>query len=200
MSNKNHLLRISVTALMAALCYVAFTYFKVSIPTIGGHTAFHLGNTFCVLASLLLGGVTGGLAGAIGMGIGDVLDPRYVLVAPKTIFLKMMIGVTTGFVAHKLFKIKNLKEKALAKAVFISTACGMFFNVVFEPIFGYFYYQFVINAPEKAAKTLASFNLMTTSTNAILAIIISSLLYLALAPRLQKSGLLPRLMVEKKEK
>ena len=37
----------------------------------GDATSLHLGNAFCVLAALLLGGGYGGLAGAVGMTIAD---------------------------------------------------------------------------------------------------------------------------------
>ena len=100
-------LKLAVTGLMIALCYVSFTFLQIKIPTPVGFTSFHLGNTFCVLAALLLGGVPGGLAGAIGMGIGDILDPVYVTVAPKTLILKMGIGLVTGLLAHKVFRINE---------------------------------------------------------------------------------------------
>lgn len=104
----NHkVLRISVIGLMAALCYIAFTFLQIKIPTPAGFTSFHLGNTFCVLAALLLGGIPGGIAGAIGMGVADLFDPTYVIVAPKTIILKLGIGIVTGLVAHKVFHIQN---------------------------------------------------------------------------------------------
>lgn len=189
----NRVLRIAVTGLMAALCYISFTYLKISIPTPVGNTAFHLGNTFCVLAALLLGGVTGGLAGAIGMGIGDVLDPRYILVAPKTIVLKMLIGIIVGTMAHKVFKIRKLEGKKLARAVIVSATCGMVFNMLFEPVFGYFYYMYVMGAVEKAAKTLASWNAVTTGTNAILAIVISSALYLGMYKQLSNNGIIKKI-------
>ena len=49
-----------LTGLMAALSYVAFTYLKIPIPTFGGDmVALHIGNAFCVLAALLLGGSGG---------------------------------------------------------------------------------------------------------------------------------------------
>ena len=57
MNNKT--LRIAVISLMAALSYISFTFLQIKIPTPGGFTSFHLGNTFCVLAALLLGGVHG---------------------------------------------------------------------------------------------------------------------------------------------
>lgn len=148
-------LKIVVVGLMAALCYVAFTFMQIKIPTPGGMTSFHLGNTFCVLAALLLGGVPGGVAGAIGMGIGDLLDPTYVIVAPKTILLKLGIGIVTGLVAHKVFHIQHLDEKHLYRAVILATISGMLFNVIGEPLFSYFYTTIILGAPDKAAKALA---------------------------------------------
>lgn len=63
-------IKLAQTALLAALCYVSFTYLQIKIPMPGGDaTSIHIGNAFCVLAALLLGGLYGGLAGAIGMGI-----------------------------------------------------------------------------------------------------------------------------------
>ena len=77
MNDKNEkVYKIVVTGLMAALCYVAFTYLKIPIPTFGGDmVALHIGNAFCVLAALLLGGGYGGLAGSLGMTIADLIDP-----------------------------------------------------------------------------------------------------------------------------
>lgn len=189
----NKTLKIAVIGLMAALAYVSFTFLQIKIPTPGGTTSFHLGNTFVVLAALLIGGVPGGIAGAIGMGIGDLLDPVYVTYAPKTIILKLIIGVVTGLVAHKIFKIKNLDGKKLYFAVVISAIAGLVFNVVGEPLFGYFYNSVILGAPEKAALTLAGWNAITTTTNAILSVIISSILYIAIQPILKRSGIIEKL-------
>ena len=42
--------KLVLTALMAALCYVAFTFLKIPVPTFGGdYVALHIGNAFCVL-------------------------------------------------------------------------------------------------------------------------------------------------------
>ena len=54
--------KLAETALMAALCYVSFTFLQIKIPVPGGDaTSIHIGNAFCVLAALLIGGVYGGL-------------------------------------------------------------------------------------------------------------------------------------------
>jgi len=191
MNNKT--LKIAVVGLMAALAYVSFTFLQIKIPTPGGTTSFHLGNTFVVLAALLVGGVPGGIAGAIGMGIGDLLDPVYVTYAPKTIILKLMIGIVTGLVAHKIFKIKNLEGKKLYIAVIVSAIAGLAFNVIGEPLFGYFYNSVILGAPDKAAKTLAGWNAITTSTNAIISVIVSSILYIAIQPRLKNNNVIEKL-------
>ena len=194
---KDSILRLSMMSLMAALSYVAFTYLKISIPMPTGSTAFHLGNTFCVLAALLMGGVYGGISGAIGMSIADLMDPRYIMTAPKTMILKFMIGLITGLLAHKLFHIRKLEGKDLTVKVALSALGGMLFNIAAEPLFGYFYYQFILSMPEKAASTLAKFNALTTLTNAILAVIIATILYLALYKRFKNSDILKRLSPEK---
>ena len=98
--------KLTLTALMAALSYVIFTFLQIKVTLPGGSaTSFHLGNAVVVLAALLLGGVYGGIGGAIGMTIGDLLDPIYITGAPKTFFLKFMIGIITGLVDTSLERL-----------------------------------------------------------------------------------------------
>ena len=61
-----------------------------------------------------------------------------------------------------------------------------------EPLFGYFYTAVILGAPEKAAMKLAQFNAITTAVNAVLAVIISTILYLAIRPRLENNGVLKK--------
>lgn len=186
-------LKLAVTGLMIALCYVSFTFLQIKIPTPVGFTSFHLGNTFCVLAALLLGGVPGGIAGAIGMGIGDILDPAYVAVVPKTLILKFGIGVITGLLAHKVFRIQEKSGKELYRDVVLSTTGGMAFNIVGEPLLSYVYYLIILGNAEKAASYLAVAKFVTTGVNAVLAIIIASAIYIAIYPRLKSNGVLKKI-------
>ena len=109
---KQTVVKLAQTALLAALCFVSFTFLQIKIPMPGGDaTSLHIGNAFCVLGALLLGGWYGGLAGAIGMTIADVLDPIYIVGAPKTFVLKLCIGLIVGLVAHRIGKINESTDK-----------------------------------------------------------------------------------------
>lgn len=189
----NSVLKLTMTAIMAALCYVAFSFLQIKIPTPVGYTSFHLGNTFCALAALLLGGLPGGIAGAIGMGIGDLLDPVYVSVAPKTIILKLGIGLVTGYLAHKVFKIKDKEGKELFKSTVLSVTGGMVFNLIGETLISYLYYLILLGNAEKAISYLALAKFVTTTVNGVLAIIIASAIYIALYPRLKNNGTLDKI-------
>ena len=133
-------IKLAQTALLAALCYVSFTYLQIKIPMPGGDaTSIHIGNAFCVLAALLLGGLYGGLAGAIGMGIADIMDPIYITGAPKTFFLKLCIGLIVGLVAHRIARINESTDKKYVwKWSLIASIAGLGFNVIADPLAGYF--------------------------------------------------------------
>lgn len=181
--------KLAQAGLLAALCYIGFAFFKIDIPVGPEKTAFHLGNVFCVLAALLLGGYWGGLAGAIGMTIAD-LTTAYVTSAPKTFLLKLCIGLIVGLVAHKIFHLsKEHSVKYVTSVTILASACGMAFNVVADPLVGYFYKMYLLGVPQDISKALAKISTVTTGVNAIVAVICASVFYLALRPALKKAGL-----------
>ena len=191
MKTNSTVMKIAQTALFAALCYVIFTYLQIKIPMPGGDaTSIHLGNAFCVLAALLLGGWYGGLAGAIGMGIADVMDPIYITGAPKTFILKLCIGLITGLVAHKIAKInESTDKKYIFKWSLLASIAGLAFNVIADPIVGYFYKQYILGQPQQMAEVLAKWSAAATFVNAILSTIVVVIIYNALRPALAKSGM-----------
>ena len=185
---------LTLAALFAALCYIGFTYCKIDIPVGAEKTAFHLGNVFCVMAALLLGGFWGGMAGAIGMTLAD-LTTAYVTSAPKTFVLKLCIGLIVGFLAHKVFKLSQEKERKIpiAVATVISCAGGMAFNIVADPLLGYYYKMYVLGVPQQAADIWAKMGAVTTAVNAVIAVIAATVFYLALRPALKRTKMLPQL-------
>ena len=184
--------KIVFAALMAALCYIGFSYFRIDIPVGTEKTAFHLGNVFCVLAALLIGGFWGGMSGAIGMTIAD-LTTGYVTSAPKTFLLKLCIGLISGFVAHKVLHISNMEKRRLPLpvATVLSCTAGMAFNVVADPVVGYFYKTYLLGIPQEAASIWAKMGAVTTLVNAIVAVVVAPVFYLALHPALKRANLLP---------
>ncbi|MGN1016630.1 MAG: ECF transporter S component [Faecousia sp.] len=185
-------LTLAMAALFAALCYIGFSYFRIDIPVGTEKTAFHLGNVFCVLAALFIGGFWGGMSGAVGMTIAD-LTTGYVTSAPKTFLLKLCIGLVAGFVAHKVFHISREEDRKvpLPVATVLSCTAGMAFNVVADPVVGYFYKTYILGVPQEAAAIWAKMGAVTTLVNAVVAVIVASIFYLALRPALKHSKLLP---------
>lgn len=183
------LLKIVLTGIFAALSYVVFTFLQIKIPMPGGDaTSIHLGNAVCVLGALLLGGFYGGLGGAIGMTIGDLFDPVYIAYAPKTFILKFCIGLITGVIAHKFGHISTEKDNAkVLKWTIAAAVGGLLFNVIFDPLVGYFYKLLILGKP--AAELTLAWNVASTSINAFTSTIVSVAVYMALRPALKKSGL-----------
>ena len=187
----SHAYKMSMAALFAALCYIGFAYFKIDIPVGTEKTAFHLGNVFCVLAALFIGPFWGGMAGAVGMTIAD-LTSGYVTSAPKTFVLKLCIGLIAGFVAHKVFHISKEQDRKVpvSVAAVLSCTAGMAFNVVADPVVGYFYKMYLLGVPQEAASIWAKMGAVTTLVNAVVAVIAATVFYLALRPALKRTSLM----------
>ena len=123
------------------------------------------------------------------MTIGDLFDPIYVVYAPKTFILKFCIGLITGFVAHRLGKIDSKTDaKKVFPWVIAAAVSGLLFNVIFDPLFGYFYKLVLLGKP--AAEVTLAWNIASTSINAVTSAVASVLVYMALRPALKKAGLL----------
>lgn len=182
--------QLAMVGLLAALSYVVFSYGQIRITLPGGDaTSIHLGNAVCVLGALLIGGFYGGLGGAIGMTIGDLLDPVYLVYAPKTFLCKLCIGLVTGFVAHRMGKIEKSRDQ---RHIFLFTAAaagaGLLFNVLADPLIGYYYKLWIVGKP--AAELTLAWNVAATSINAVISAVVSVTVYMALRPALKKAGLL----------
>ena len=185
----NKIFKITMTGLFAAMSYVVFTFlqFKITLPG-GDATSIHLGNAVCVLGALLLGGLYGGIGGAVGMTIGDLLDPVYVVYAPKTFILKLCIGLITGFIAHRIGRINESKDqKHILKWVILAAVGGLAFNVIFDPLLGYYYKLFILGKP--AASLALVWNISSTTINAVISAVASVVIYMPLRNALGRSGL-----------
>lgn len=184
--------KISIIGIMAALSFVAYEFFRIP-NVLGTGSSFHLGNTFTALTALLLDGVSGGLAGAIGLALADILagDPGY---AVTTFVLKFIIGITCGAVAHKVFKLRELDKHApgyLAKVI-VAAASGLLLNVFTDPFLGYFRNVYIFGQEYTIAKALTKITGGVTFVNSVASTVCVVILYLALRPALERANLLPK--------
>ena len=184
--------KISIIGIMAAMSFVAYEFFR--IPNVfGTGSSFHLGNTFTALTAMLLDGVSGGLAGAIGLALADILagDPGY---AVTTFVLKFIIGITCGAVAHKAFKLRDLDKHSsgyLVKVI-VSAGSGLLLNVLTDPFLGYFRNVYIFGQEYTVAQALTKIAGGVTFVNSVASTVCVVVLYLALRPALERAGLLPK--------
>ena len=181
---------LALTGVLAALTLVTYLFFR--IPFYGG-SSFHLGNTCTALTALLLDGVSGGLAGAIGLALADILagDPGYAI---TTFVLKFIIGITCGAVAHKVFKLRdrNPHEKGYLVKVIVAAGSGLFLNVLTDPFLGYFRNVFIFGQEYTVAQALSKIAGGVTLVNSVASTVCVVILYLALRPALERAKLLTK--------
>ena len=181
--------RLAFSAVFAALTYVVFTYLSIKLPTPGGQVSIHLGNAFAALGALLLGSLYGGIGGAIGLTVADLIDPVYIVEAPVTFAVKLLMGLLVGFIAHKVFHISVERSHAkVVRATVLAVLAGMVFNALVDPTLRYLYKIFVMGRP--AAEVSFAINFSVTVLNSVVSTILTVLLYLALRAPLKKAGLL----------
>ena len=183
--------RISLVGVMAALSFVAYEFFR--IPFAGG-ASFHLGNTFTALTAMLLDGVSGGLAGAIGLALADVIagDPGY---AFTTFILKFIIGIVCGVTAHRLVHLRQQRQGSKGRylaMVTVSAFSGLLVNVFTDPLVGYFRDRYIFGQPVEVATVFIKITGGVTLVNSLLSTVCAVVLYLALEPALRRAHLLPK--------
>ena len=190
--NNSKTYQLALAALFAALSYAVFTFLQIKIPVGADMTSIHLGNAVVVLGAFIIGGPLGGIAGAIGMSIGDLLDPVYAPLVPKTLFCKLLIGLITGFVAHRIGGITKTDDpKHILCWTIIAAACGLIFNMFADPIIGYWYKILILGKP--AADLSLKINFVATTINAVVSLVVSVAVYAALRPALKKAGFFMKL-------
>ena len=136
------------TALFAALIFAATFVIKIPIPVSGGYV--HPGDSFVMMAGMLLGPVCGTLAAAVGSLLSDVIG-GYVIYAPATAVIKGLIALCCYFALHA-FERKNSSShisykngdssyvtKYKTNRILAITVCGII-DILFV-VGGYFIYE-----------------------------------------------------------
>ena len=125
------------------------------------------------------------------MSVADLMDPVYITGAPKTFVLKLCIGLITGLVAHRIAKINESTDRRyVARWSVIASVAGLAFNVIADPVVGFFYNQYILGQPQQMAEVLAKWGAAATFVNAVVSTILVGVLYNALRPVLLRAGMI----------
>jgi uncharacterized membrane protein len=174
------ILKLTLAAMLAALAFICFTYLRIEIPMGGGMTGkIYIGAAFILLSGFLLGGRWGGLTGAIGLSLGDVLV-GYATSAPPTFLAKLIFGLACGFMAHQVLHLaaaqtrRQMYTKTILAGVF---ACLV--NVLTEPVIRWAFKVYVLGLPEQIAYLSAVNCAISMAVNSLPSIAAASFLYAA---------------------
>ena len=177
--------RLALAGMMAAVVFVG-NYARIVIPiSLGGQTAFTLGNIFSCLSGLLLGPV-GGLSSGIGAALYDLMDPRYAPDCWITFLTKGAMGLVPGLVVWSVGKKREVTYPwALAGTV---AGCVTYYILYFAKTF--FYTGLLIQrVAVPVAGVLVVDKIPASIFNAAIAIAAAPGLYLAIRAALKRSGL-----------
>ncbi|MFJ7734629.1 ECF transporter S component [Lysinibacillus sp. NPDC097231] len=86
-----------ITSILAALVFVATMFINLKLP-FGQGGLIHLGTSMLFISAILFGPKKGALAGAIGMGLFDIVG-GWLIWAPTTIISRALQGAIVGKMA-----------------------------------------------------------------------------------------------------
>ncbi len=110
--------KVVIVAMFSALA-CAGTFIQIRMPA---GDFVHLGNFVMIIAALLLGGLAGGISGALGMGLYDLI---YYTSKPSTIIRTFVLKFLVGFAIGTIFRLILKKDLNSKKLLFIFS--GLFF-------------------------------------------------------------------------
>ena len=181
MNQKISTRRIAMAGLMAALTAVG-SGIRVAIPvSIGGNTAFHLGNIFCALSGILLGPWLGGTAAGLGSFLFDLTNPLYAAEAWITFLMKGAYGLAVGLVI-----VAFRKDWGYWKAILATTAGAVTYAVIYLAK-NYLETMIVQGVSARGALVAITTRLPATIFNAGVAIVFAPILAIAIRKALKQN-------------
>lgn len=169
------LLRLVMTALLAALVFCG-SKLEIILPlSIGGNTRFHLGNIMCALSGILLGPWWGGLAAGLGSALYDCTSPLYIAEAPITFVTKGLYGLIAGLIFVAVFR-----RKATYPAMVVSTTgAAVSYMVIYLAKTFFYNSMFLGGMTASAAWGAVVLKVSSTLFNGGVAIVLAPLLAVA---------------------
>ena len=176
-------------AFMSALVFVG-SMISIPIPTVLDVSRIHLGNIFCLLAGFMLGGAKGGFAAGLGSMLYDFTNPKYIASSPITFINKFMMGFVCGCIAGGVIRSYASSEgRAKLARLIIAAAAGALTYVALYVGKGLIEDIFFLRAEVETALLSAKVKTVTSLVNAVIAVVASVPLAVALKSGLRRAGL-----------
>ena len=180
MNQKISTKRIAMAGLLAALTAVG-SGLRIVIPvSIGGTSAFHLGNIFCALSGVLLGPGLGGLAAGLGSAIYDMTNPIYISECWLTFLMKGAYALAVGLTFRHLHVGEYLRD-------LLSTTAGAVTYAVLYLLKSFLKAMIVSGVTAQAALIAVGTKLPATVFNMAVAILIAPVLSIAIRKALKQN-------------
>lgn len=178
------------TVLVGALAAMVYVVTMFRFPLLGSKV--HFANAMCLLSALLLGPVGGGLAAGIGSGMYDLVGGYGLDGILITVVSKFLMAFICGQIA------KTLKEREMTKTeahlrVSLGSIIGALSYVALYMLKTVIYQAFVYGYPAETVWATALSKLPASLINAVFAMIVTPIVYAALRPPLEKTGLLEKM-------
>lgn len=183
MAQKISTRRIAMAGVLAALT-CAGTGLRIIIPiSIGGTTAFHLGNILCALSGILLGPWLGGISAGLGSMLYDLTNPAYVSDCWITFLTKFAYGMASGLVIRA-----GKKDWGYGKALFAALAGAVTYAILYLTK-SFLETMIVSGVTPDAALIALGLKLPATTFNAAVAVIFAPILAVAIRKALKQNHL-----------
>ena len=124
----NKVYKITLTAILAALIYVATMFFTIPLP---GNGYANMGDCFVIIAGFVLGPVYGACAAGIGSALSD-LTLGFGIYVPATLIIKAIMAI----VAYYCLKMFTKRSGSTTVSLFICTVITEIWMVA-----GYFIFE-----------------------------------------------------------
>jgi len=170
---------ITFVGMMAAVVFVS-NFFSVPM----GASRVHIANAVCLLSGMLFGGVYGGLAAAIGSGLFDIVGGWGMTEAVITFFNKALMTLVCGLVVYRAASLQGKKAR-----LFVGALLGALLYIALYLGKSYVQLAFVTQVPADTIPAMMLQKLLASSINGLFAVIAAPLLYSALKPALEKTGM-----------
>jgi len=120
MGKNDQLRKLVFAGLFAAIIFIGISVLRIPLPAIVGRPFIHFGNTLTILAVMYLGFGYGATAGAIGLGLFDILNGY-----AATAWLTIIEAIILAAVVQLVFRAIDYDETRMSKLFLVSFAAGV---------------------------------------------------------------------------